>query len=73
MAVAKKCDICGAYYDPYNWKEFDPPNGFMYLNIDNEGDYEKGEPYDCCPNCMDRIENFIKDIKSVMSVTEDSD
>lgn len=38
--VAKKCDLCGSYYDDYNTKKCaSKPNSFMFLNIDSTGRY----------------------------------
>lgn len=61
MAVAKKCDICGKLYEPYNSKkDGNNPNGIMFLNIDDSGSYWKNTALDCCPECMKFIKNHIK-------------
>ena len=37
MAIAKKCDICGKYYELYNVaRNASKPNGFMVVNIDSK-------------------------------------
>lgn len=61
MAIAKKCDICGKLYEEYNVRQSkDNFNGFMLLNIDRNEDYFHGQPYDCCPECMNSIMEHIK-------------
>ena len=35
MALARKCDVCGRFYESYNEKKnSENPNGFMFLSID---------------------------------------
>ena len=64
MANAKKCDVCGKFYKPYNEKQNDKKvNGFMFLNINTQMKYWSHNAYDCCPDCMDRIKNFIDTLK----------
>lgn len=64
MAIAKKCDVCGKFYEPYNEKN-DPKNvnGFMLINIDKERKYYVHNVTDCCPECMDSILNYINKLK----------
>lgn len=51
--IAKKCDRCAVYYEPYNEElDFGNPNGFSFANIDGAGDAYKSNPYDLCPKCM---------------------
>lgn len=62
MALAKKCDTCGRFFefDRYSNKH----NGFMYVRFNNIGTlYDDNVPYDCCPECMEKIQNFIKGLK----------
>lgn len=64
MAVAKKCDICGKLYEPYNERhEVKKPNGFMFLNIDTNGKYYSNNTIDCCPECMESIKDYIKSLR----------
>ena len=66
MAIAKKCDICGDFYEEYNYKQaYDKPNGFMYLNIDARMKYYSGKVTDCCPVCMESIMNHVKSLKKI--------
>lgn len=63
MALAKKCDICGTFYDLYNHKNNkDKLNGFMFLNIDESGRYFSHNPVDCCPTCMESIQRYINSL-----------
>lgn len=63
MATAKKCDLCGDLYEPYNEKHNESkPNGFMYLNIDKRENYYSNKVIDCCPACMNYIKDCIKSI-----------
>lgn len=37
MAIAKKCDICGSFYENYNMKDSEKnPKGFMLVNLDDK-------------------------------------
>lgn len=64
MAKAKKCDICGKFYEMYNVrKDSCKPNGFQMLNIDADGRYFSGPVVDCCPECMTSIQNHIENLK----------
>lgn len=66
MADAKKCDVCGKLYELYNTK-----NGYNRLSlrrIDANGCVTYADYYDCCPECMKSIEDYLeklgrKDIK----------
>ena len=63
MAQAKKCDICGSFYNLYNTRrDSENVNGFVLLNIDAEGSYFKHDSVDCCPTCMDSIKAYIKEL-----------
>lgn len=64
MSIAKKCDICGNFYEPYNIKNrAEKPNGFRFLNIDNAQKYFSHDITDCCPDCMSKLQAYIKYIK----------
>lgn len=70
MALAKKCDICGDYYDPYE-VEMDGKklNGFTWTWADvleaNEFLCPMDEAIDCCPECMRKIQHFVKTLRNV--------
>ena len=56
MALARKCDICGKLYEPYNEKKnSENPNGFMLLSNDTTNQYFSYGKIDCCPDCMESI------------------
>lgn len=64
MAVAKKCDICGSFYENYNMKDSEKnPNGFMLVNLDDKRKYFVHNAKDCCPNCMASILAYIETLK----------
>ena len=49
MSIAKKCDICNNFYEPYNTSYTkDNPNGVMFVNIDNARKYFSHKAMDCC-------------------------
>lgn len=64
MAAAKKCDICGTLYKPYNQgNNSKKVNGILFANIDTNGRFYKHNPIDCCPICMERIQTYINSLK----------
>ena len=64
MAEAERCDICGEFYDLYNWIE--PGKYPNRITLETEG-YNGGittvESKDCYPNCMYRIGSIIYDLQ----------
>lgn len=64
MAIAFKCDICGALYEGYNTVK-DPmkPNGFSTANIDYDMSYHNHKVKCCCPSCMSKITDFIENLE----------
>ena len=61
MALARKCDVCGRFYESYNEKKnSENPNGFMFLSIDTTNQYFSYGKTDCCPVCMESILKHIK-------------
>lgn len=64
MALAKKCDICNKLYETYNFrKNQNKPSGIMLVNVCTNGDYFQGDVIDCCPDCMNAINNVIKSLR----------
>ena len=64
MAIAKKCDVCGTYYEPYNIKcSSERVNGLMFLNIDTSQKYFSHNTIDCCPKCMETIKRHIRSLQ----------
>lgn len=63
MANAKKCDVCGGFYEPYNEANNSKnPNGFSTMSIDCYGKYWMYKKLDCCPECMSAITEFISSL-----------
>lgn len=66
MSIAKQCDICGVFYEPYNVKNnAENTNGLMFINIDGQMDYITHNPIDCCPTCMNYIRKHIEYLKKL--------
>lgn len=64
MAAARQCDICRKTYPMYNTKrDAKKVNGFLFLNVDSKGEYWRHEVQDCCPTCMQSIQDHIKGLK----------
>lgn len=56
MARAFKCDICSHYYDPYNTKQSAVNfNGFIPINVDENGKYFENKMRHVCPTCKDEM------------------
>lgn len=69
MAIAKKCDICGSFYENYNMKDSEEkPNGFMLINLGLQRQYIPHNAKDCCPNCMKSILAHIETLKGENNV-----
>ena len=64
MAVAKKCDICGSFYEyeAYQGAKNHNPNGISFVHINMIGTHP-GELIDCCPKCMHSIQVTIELLK----------
>lgn len=63
MALARKCDICGVFYEPYNEKrDSENPNTICFGNTDDTTD-SWNDPMDCCPECMSSIKAHIESLK----------
>lgn len=69
MSAAKKCDICGELYEPYNmgnYQQYHDPsqnfldyNGIASVTMDTHGGFVPGTTMDCCPVCLRAISDFI--------------
>lgn len=65
MANAKKCDICGEYYDHYqyvNLKNGMTLNGCMLRFATDNG--TSWSSLDLCPDCMAKVHTLLFDISS---------
>ena len=67
MAVAKKCDRSGNFYEYYagntEFKNSEKSNAILFLDYDTKGGYWVNKSYDLCPDCMRKLEAFIKNEK----------
>lgn len=63
MALARKCDLCGAYYDFYNVHS--DPNCFTFVNVNDDNEHLDLEYFDLCPNCLEELTNKVKKLKGV--------
>lgn len=64
MALAKKCDICGKFYETYNSKNNpNKPSGIMLVNVCANNEYYAGDVLDCCPKCMATIMGALNGLK----------
>ena len=68
MAIARKCDICGTYYEPYNIanskREVESNrNAIAFVSINDNDKYFSSTPMDCCPKCLESIRRHIDDLK----------
>ena len=61
MAAAKKCDICGTFYDNYNMNNYKP--NCLKLANEHVVNNKYLKLYDCCPDCMKSIEECIDSLK----------
>lgn len=64
--LAKKCDICGTFYEAYNYKNnAREPSGIMLVNVCLDDDYYTQDVADCCPKCMEAIMNTINHLRLI--------
>lgn len=65
MALAKKCDICGKFYERYTTTDKEP-NGILIIHSnDTNSDYwsaGRGK-MDCCPECLKAVHDCIDKLK----------
>ena len=60
MALAKKCDRCGKFYDEYNFAKDDKNiNGIIIFNLDAQDYYYTNRPLDIFPNCNYSFEKWL--------------
>ena len=54
MSAAKKCDRCGAYFQPESWKG-------QYAFVINPEYGKEGRSFDLCDECMRKLVAWLKD------------
>ena len=62
MANAKKCDVCGRYYDLYNVEKRmkgEEPNSIILARTDREGIMHSIYKFELCPDCLSAIRNYM--------------
>lgn len=61
---AKKCDRCGKLYEHYDgskeFKNAERANAVLLIDRDLDNEYWSRKSFDLCPNCMRKLEVFIK-------------
>lgn len=64
MSMAKKCDICGKFYEGY-------PGisgiSFERMFMKSSDVQSTAETFDCCPECMDAIKKHLDSLKRGMN------
>lgn len=65
MALAKKCDRCGKYYDHYPIDVYaDVYNAIRFETKAADGTVIRtGERADLCPECLDELGRFMNKVK----------
>lgn len=62
--VIRCCDRCGMFYEYYEggktFKDTEKANAVSLIDIDLERDYSYRQIYDLCPDCMKKLEGFLK-------------
>lgn len=67
MSLAKRCDVCKEFHEPYGhapYKVTSKPNALFMASMDelNEKYHNLGF-VNCCPKCMESIADFIESLK----------
>lgn len=61
---AKKCDRCGKLFEHYDgikeFKNTEKANALLLIDRDLDNKYWSRKSYDLCPECMKKLEDFLK-------------
>ena len=61
---ARKCDRCGKLYESYagskDFKTNGNANGLLTIDRDMDNKYWSRKTYDLCPECMKKLQTFLK-------------
>ena len=60
MATAMKCDRCGNFYGYSKGSNSEKSNGVIHIDRDLNNIFPMRKSYDLCPDCMKKLEAFIK-------------
>lgn len=62
---AKKCDRCGKLFEYYEgnkeFKNTEKANAIELIDQNLDCKYVSRKSYDLCPECMRKLENFLKE------------
>lgn len=62
--IAKRCDRCGDFYEPYNTgRNVTKMNGVLVVNFDTSGGFSKLKGIDFCPKCKDEFGEWVNEGK----------
>lgn len=62
MALARKCDRCGAFYDRYNEDEscnIEKTNAMAFIFHYGNNTHDICKQFDLCPDCKDELVKWI--------------
>lgn len=62
MALARKCDRCGAFYDRYNENKshnIEDANSIAFVFRYGNDTYNICKHFDLCPKCKDKLVEWI--------------
>lgn len=64
MALARKCDVCGVLYEEYeiSIEKIGCCNGIAFIHKGFR-DWDARKFFDCCPDCFNGIQNYMKALK----------
>lgn len=70
MALAKKCDRCGNFYEHYGKEEYEP-NGMAFIYKGKDCSFHKiHKIFDLCPDCLGKLDKFIRNVADVEDYPE---
>lgn len=63
MAMARKCDRCGGFYDEYLKKKrfTDPVNAIAFVQRTERGNWtgDNKDAFDLCPDCLNDVADYV--------------
>lgn len=66
MSLAKKCDICGKFYEHYETEVEDVNvNAIIFVKTNEECNWgTRRDAMDCCPDCLKSIIHYIDGLRN---------